>query len=333
MNAQWKAFVIWARENKVSPLSGNVSDPLNFLTERALSLHEKGKQPQSAAPARSAINSVWRIYGLPDLGSDEIVSRTFRGINRRFPQPRRYATTFFSGIILDHLKSLDSVRSLPFLEASRKTAAMIAIVTGGRPKDLEWIQTSSMTITSEGHVVFSCIPKNQHSAALKRRFFMKFPELKDWGPDSPAQVVRDFHARANRASNLPPNMLNRDWFFLASNKSRDGYRKAHVDTIKRYLRQTLKAAGVNESFTAHSFKHSLVSSLKLRGASRETVSRVCRTSADTLLDFYDHSDTFLEAPQCSQYAMDVLDAIIRVNSVQAEVAPPLRPTSICPTLA
>ena len=333
MNSHWKNYVIWARENNVSPLSGNVSHPLNFLTDCALSLQERGKQPQSAIPARSAINSVWRVYGLPDLGEDEIVSRTFRGINRRFPQPRRYSTTFFAGKVLDTLKNLGSVKSLPFLEATRKTAALVAIVSGGRPKDLEWIQTNSMTVTSKGHVVFSCIPKNQHSRALRGRFFMKFPNTPTWGDESPARVVRDYHERANSVAALSSGKSNRDWFFLASKSSRDGFKKAHVDTIKRYLRQTLEAAGVSDSFTAHSFKHSLVSSLKLRGASRETVSRVCRTSAATLLDFYDHSDTFLEAPRCSQYAIEVLDAIIEVNSIQAEVAPPQSATPSCPTLA
>jgi len=97
-------WVGWCNKRNTDPISGPVSEVVNFLTD----LFEQGYQYRSLNSYRSAISSTHDLVDGVSIGQHPLVTRLLKGaFNQRPPLPR-YSDTWKVDTVTDYIKSLPS---------------------------------------------------------------------------------------------------------------------------------------------------------------------------------------------------------------------------------
>lgn len=306
-DAHWRAYVKWCLNRELDPLSGDRAVPLNFVADKARSLAGQNKQPASAVPYKTTIAKVWICWGLPDISKERITSDLVKGIKARSAHRARYERIFFAGDILDRCRDMGDIKSLPWLDAHRKVAALVAICGACRKDDIAKVQVADITFAAYGNVLLPYAGKTMSTKGVMQ---ITVPHIGRLGAESPARVVKQFLLEREDWKDLK----NRPGLILVQEEG--GARAAHKDTIGHYLEHVFESSVAKAKmpeefkFRPHSYKHSAVTSFGVCGMSKEHMEMFCRTSKATLSKWYDHTDRLVEKPVISTYSREVLTAIV-----------------------
>lgn len=136
---QWKKFCLGYGGQFFNP---DLRDVLNFLTQAFVN----GSAYGSINTMRCAISLI-----SPDkVGDNPLVNRLMRGIYRANPQAPRYQATWDVAIVLDYLKKLHPLNSLPLSVLAEKTVMLLALSTAHRSQTLAKIELQNIVTTSDG---------------------------------------------------------------------------------------------------------------------------------------------------------------------------------------
>ena len=151
--------------------------------------------------------------------------------------------TWYTSPVLQFLKTLSPVKTLGLLQLSQTLVTLLALLTGQRKQTLHLLDVRNMTLTKS-------VVKFRTGDLLKQtRPGVHLPEmsLTAYAPDRRLCVVTVLHEYLERTR------IFRGVVTALFITTQEPYRAVSRDTLSRWLKQTLVAAGVDMSiFTPHS---------------------------------------------------------------------------------
>ena len=201
-----------------------------------------------------------------------------KGIFQLKPSLPKYTTIWDVGQLLGYLESLPLSAELSLKDLSLKTATLLSILTGQRCQtlhkiDINFIQTHTDMIHILIPEPLKTTRPGYHQAPLQ---LLAYPDNEN------LCVFR--HLKEYLARTAPLRNLHTCLFL--------SFQKPHLpvgkDTVARWIKTTLKAAGINtDAFTAHSCRAASTSAAKAAGLNLLDIMRSAGWSnAQTFERFY-----------------------------------------------
>ena len=273
----FKKWVVWCGERSSDPVSGPVSEVVNFLA----TLFKEGYQYRSLNSYRSAISSVHERVDGYEVGQHPLVSRVMKGaFNLRPPQPR-YETTWDVSKVLDFIVSLGPSENLSLRDLTWKLAMLLALTRPSRSADLAKLDLRFRRITPEG-VVFqeAGLAKQSRSGRTRAEFF--FPGFED-PLLCPKATLKVYEGRTECFRKQGETEHTR--LFLAVVKP---HKPVCSSTLARWLKSLLEKAGIDTGiFKAHSVRGAATSAAANAGVTMADILKAADWSSETVFSkFY-----------------------------------------------
>ena len=254
----YKAWWKFCQEWGYSVFEGNTQQLLQFLNDQ---LNTKQLKFGSINNLRSALSLILNY----DITINPSVKRFMKGIFRMHPPKRKYDFIWDTNIVLDYLEQRVPTHKISLMGLAKKTATLLALVTGHRIQTLARIRVDQMIISPEGVQIFisdhlKTTNKNNANPCLQIPYFPERPGI------CPATYLESY---VNRTAAIRSEV--QDYLFLTS---RPPYQTASTSTISRWIKCTLADAGIDTSvFSAYSVRHAASSAAYKNGVTLETIRR------------------------------------------------------------
>ena len=268
---RWETY---CSENSIQPLQPKVEHIADFLAR----LFHSGLGYSAINTARSALSSIITLSPGVQAGNHPLISRLMRGIFQLRPALPKYTTIWDVGQLLEYLKSLPLRADLPLKDLSYKTATLLSILTGQRCQTLHKIDVNFIQVLPE--MIHITIPETlkttrpgNHQAPLQ---LLSYPDNKN------LCVVTHLTEYLERTAPLRNEHTE---LFISFQRP---YLPVSKDTIARWVKSTLKSAGINTNiFSAHSCRAASTSAAKAAGLNLKDIMRSAGwTNAQTFARFY-----------------------------------------------
>ena len=230
---QWTTF---CKTQPVDISSASIKDGTEFL----LSLYKKGLGYSAINAARSMLSNILPVKEGIEFGKHPIVTRMLQGIFRTRPALPRYICIYDVEIVIKFLKSLPRWEEITLKWLTLKLVTLLALLSTHRCQTLNSLSIEHMDINIQ-QVTFY-IPQ-----VIKNTTIMFHPKpiiLQAFPADEricPARNIVEY-IKASEKSRKSRNLL------LSYYK----HEPIETQTISRYVKLTLKAAGINTKiFTVH----------------------------------------------------------------------------------
>ena len=179
------------------------------------------------------------------FGKHPIIAHMLEGTFKNRPALPRYIVIYDPDLVLIFLKSLPSWNNITLKWLTLKTVTILSLLSGHRCQSINSLTLAHMNININ-EVIFYIpwVIKN-----TTRSFYPQPIELKAYNKDESICSVRTVveYIKATEKIRKCENIII-------------SYHKHNIvttQTVSRYVKQTLKAAGISTSlFTAHSSRHS-----------------------------------------------------------------------------
>lgn len=215
-----------------------VSEVLIFLTE----LHQAGKSYSSLNLARSAL-SAFVTTNDGDISNCSLISRFMKGVfNERPPKPR-YHEIWDVKPVLDYLRRLSPVQRLDLKELTLKSCMLVALLSAQRTQSLALMSLDKMSV-SGSNITFAIDELIKQSKPGNVGHQIK---LVAYPPDRRLCIQTVLNEYVSRTATLRDDEPK---LFISF---KPPHKKVSKDTIARWIRIVLQAAGIDTTkFKAHS---------------------------------------------------------------------------------
>lgn len=171
------------------------------------------------------------------------------------PTKPKYDDTWNSDVLLEWAEKLGPAESLSLKELTFKLACLLALATAQRVQTLSLIKISNIVVTKTGVRIRISDPiKTSRVGAPQPCFTLPF--FVNRKTACVASVLTSYIERTKEIRGETDHLL------ITFKKP---FHRATSQSISRWIRQCLLAAGVNEQFTAHCTRHAATSSAEVRG--------------------------------------------------------------------
>ena len=244
--APWIQF---CSQNNIDPVKAT----LNMGTQFLLHLHKKGLGYSAINTARCAMSALMEPIEGMDFGKHPIVSKLLKGFFKKRPALPRYIVIYDADIVLRFLQYLPSWENISLKWLTFKTSTLLAIITGHRCQSLHMLNLDFMHIDPN-------------------RIIFYFPHLlKNTTPTFHAQPIKliPYHDEQICPIRTIVEYIKATATTRKSRKLLLSYRnhqEVTTQTIGRYVKTTLTAAGINTTtFSVHSTRHAISSKNAMTG--------------------------------------------------------------------
>ena len=239
----------------INPIRPTVVNILNFLQECRQSF-QLGYSAMNTA--RSAIAIFSTCDGAP-LSSHQDISLYMKGVRNQSPHLPRYESVWDADIVLTYLKSLGPPSSLSLKSLTIKLTTLLLLSSGHRVQTLEHLTTDHMALSAD-RVTFHILTKLKHTRTKGTELMFKaFPQ------DISLCVLAHLKEYLSRTIHY----RNSAQLLLSYQKP---YAPVCTQTLSRWVRSTLKAAGIDlQVFAPHSIRASSSAAAKRGGATIDTI--------------------------------------------------------------
>ena len=224
--------------------------------------------------ARSALSTIIVTGNNETFGKHPLVSRLMKGMFWERPSLSRYTVTYDASIVLRHLRTI-TLDAISLKQLSYKIVTLLCFLTGQRDQSINEIDIDFMYKDDKQLVFYipTVLKTTTPRHHLKPLTLLRFTE-------EPLCVVthieRYLHitekTRSTRKliiSTVPP------------------HGSVATSTVSRWVRETLKEAGINTTtFTSHSTRSSSTSTAKVRGLSIEEIRTAAGWTNDSIFAKY-----------------------------------------------
>jgi site-specific recombinase XerD len=285
-NVSLKLWWEFCNNNGLEPTKSSVPSVIQFLTSE----FHRGCAYGTLNSHRSALSLLW-----PGLGSDDRIKRLLKGAFRLKPSLPKYSNTWDPQVVLDLVSNWYPNKDLSLEMITKKLVILLAICTAHRVQTLSLIKIENISI-SEDVIQISIPDLIKTSAPGREQPLLYLPYFKDNSSICPALTLKDYIlvTQNKRISNHGALLLT----------YKAPHRAATSQTVSRWIRQVLGAAGVDVSrFGAHSTRHASTSAARAAGVSIEIIRKAAgwTTSSQTFSRFYNrpledgNNDTFAKS--------------------------------------
>ncbi|RVE41599.1 hypothetical protein evm_013747 [Chilo suppressalis] len=266
--SQW---IIFCKNDNVDPLSSTVPTVISFLTQK----FNEGLSYSSLNSMRSAISL---ILG-SQLGSDERITRFFRGIYKLRPKTPRYEDIWDPDIVLNYLSDLFPNDSLSLSILSKKFVTLLALVTAHRVQTISLICITDISINDDYiNIRIPATIKTTAPSRLQPKLVLPF--FRENANICPATILLDY---LNKTENIRQGCKQ---LILTIKKP---HHAASATTISRWIKETLSDSGIDvNKYATHSTRHASTSKASEGGVNIEVIRKVAGWTANssTFARFY-----------------------------------------------
>ena len=142
-------WVQFCGEREIDAVNPSINDVLNFLYLQ----YANGLGYSAMNTARSALSTIITIDNMP-IGQHPLVSRFLKGFFNDRPALPRYCVTWDVCTVLNYLKGLSPVSTIPIKSLIHKLVMLMLLLSGQRGQTIHLLDTSNMTL-SQGYAKFA----------------------------------------------------------------------------------------------------------------------------------------------------------------------------------
>lgn len=240
-------------------------------------MYNKGFKYGSLNSCRSAISL---LIG-PEVGSNELIKRFFKGVFRLRPNTPKYDITWDPSTVLIFLSNIYPNNQISLELLSKKLVTLLALVTAHRVQTLSLIKLENISFYGEKIIIkiVDLIKTSRVGApqpALIIPYFFEKPEV------CPAQTLADYIKITKKLRTSKTGRL-----FISFKKP---FATIGSQTISRWIKDILTKSGIDTSvFKSHSTRHASSSKAKAMGLSIDTIRRTAGwgETSSVFAKFYD----------------------------------------------
>ena len=225
---KWDGF---CKQKGVDPRQPAFETILEFLA----SLKDKGLSYSAVGTARSALSAYVTFGESSTVGGHPLVARFMKGCYEHNPPKAKYSSMWDVNLVFNKIRAWRSNRDMTMQQLTWKTVALLALVTAQRCQTLHALTVSKITWESD-QVVFTLHKLLKHNKEGSTLDIFKVRKFEEDRRICPYRAVRDYLDRTKSVRD------KQDQLFLSYGTDSRAVTK---DTISRWLRLTLSAAGVN----------------------------------------------------------------------------------------
>ena len=269
---KWKIF---CAERKEDPIYTSVNTVLEFLTF----VFKSGVSYSTICGTRSALASIVTLSDSHCKLSDHpLIGRFVKGVYHMRPPLPRYTHTWDVNLIFDYWQQQDNNSKLSIMDLSSKTAILLLLLSGHRCSTLLSFDIDFMDLSDE-LCIFYPHGLLKHSTPNRKHDIFKFKKFDKYPSLCPVRTITEYY---NRREQLNTNSSS---FFITCKKP---YNKPAPDTISRWVRRSMLAAGVDINiFKPHSCRSASNSKGVHTGVSiDQTLKHGSWSNVNTFLKFY-----------------------------------------------
>ena len=273
-SSAWRQWDCWCIERNTDPFSAPLKDILEFLCEQ----FNMGKQYRTINTLRSAISMTHEEVDGARIGEHPLVSRFLKGVYNSRPPAPRYSNTWDVDVILTYLSNLPANEDLSFQSLTHKVAMLMALSNADRCSDLVALDLNFRSFQPDGVLfIIPGLTKSRRSGPPIKAFYPSFTEDPKLCP-----------VKALRSSEFRIHTSTRNPLFISVRRP---FRPVKAATIGHWLKDMLKAAGINTSiFSAHSTRSAATSKAKATGVPMSEILKVANwSSSSTFCRFYNRT--------------------------------------------
>ena len=271
-SSSWRIWERWCLSEGVNPLCATIENVLEFLTDQ----FHQGKKYSTLNIYRSAISTTHTPVDGFQVGKHPLVSRLMKGaFNLRPPKPR-HAGRWDVKQVLDFLKQKGPTADLSVKDLTLKLSMLLALSNADRASDLCALDVRYLSLTPKG-AEFQLVTLTK-SARPDRHFISFYPSFQD----ETVCPVTTLQLYLTRTADWRADQ-NRNQLFLSINRPHHPVTPA---TVARWLKETLRMAGVSTDFTAHSTRATAVSVAFDKGVSIKDILNTADLTSDSVFKKY-----------------------------------------------
>ena len=274
-NSAWKKWCSWCLTKQINPFSAPIAAVLEFLTDN----FDLGLQYRTVNTLRSAISTTHATIDNHTVGTHPLVVRLLKGMfNTRPPVPRYNGAWDVTPVVQSLRRSSEGLTTL---QLSKKVVTLLALSNADRCSDLAALDRDYMRWTASG-VQFTVvqITKTRTSGPPRTVFY---PMLREDPDICPVTTLRKY---ITVTTPCVANFETPKPVFITSRKP---FRRARPATIGHWIKDTLKAAGVDtEKFTAHSTRSASTSHASMKGVPIADILKVANWSSSSTFERFYH---------------------------------------------
>ena len=264
--------------------SPNIEHVLEFMTE----CQESGLGYSAMNSLRSALSAILHNFDGHVFGSHPLVKRLMKGAFERKPALPRNQEIWDINLVLQYLKAMDNYDDISLKDLTLKTVMLLALSSDQRRQALQSLKKSGITFKGQ---------------ACQINFQSKLKTTRPGKHQAPI-ILRPFEDPSICASTCLHLYITRtEPLRELGNPTYDqlllSYHKPHkpvsLDTVSRYLKTVLHAAGVDVKYTPHSTRSASTSAALARGTSIDDIMKCAGWSQQsTFLKFYKREAAFAQ---------------------------------------
>jgi len=246
---RWKEF---CGKHHIDIFSPTVQQVLTFLTD----LFEANASYSSVNTARSALSTIVTLPGNISVGNHPLISRFVKGVFQIRPALPRYTQIWDTDIVLNYLRTVSPVINLSLKDLTYKVTMLLMLLSGQRIQTIQLLNVEFMEITNS-RVKFLIHDKVKQTRPGKH---LQDIVIKAYAPDRRLCIVNYLNAYLKATETIRGDEKQ---LLITYSKP---HKKASKDTISRWLKDTLIAAGVDTTvYSAYSVRSASTSAAKAKG--------------------------------------------------------------------
>ena len=271
------AWLKYCSDCNISQVNPKLQQVLDFLT-----LQSKRVGYSAVATARSALSSFIKVDGVK-VGDHPLVSRFMTGLFNQKPALPRYSETWDPQIVLNHLKTFPAIDDMSLKQLTLKLVMLMALLSAQRVQTLQSLSLEEMS-TLPGKYVFriSSVLKQTTAKGGQNRHLLPVT-FHSYPLDKRLCIVELLSAYVKRTAPLRKETKQ----LLICHAEPHG--PASRDTISRWIKQTMKDAGIDTTvFKPDSTRGASTSAAKALNVPVQVIMNTAGSRSDsTFAKFHD----------------------------------------------
>ena len=251
------------------------SPPLNEVVNFLAELMDEGVSLSALNIARSALAA---FLDVKKLGKIDIIQRFFKGVFEQKPTHTGISkvTTWDPKIVLDYLEMFSPNTDITLKELTLKVTMLLALLSGQRCQTILCLDLNNMLI-EDSKCTFFITKLLKHSIKGRHQKPLQFEAFTLNSNICIVNALKSYISRTQTLRKTETQLL------ISFNKP---HKAVSGDTIKRWLKEVLKKAGVNANYSAHSTRASSTSFLEKSVPIKTILDAAGWTNENTFTNFY-----------------------------------------------
>lgn len=284
----YKKWFKFCETHKIDTYEASIPQVISFLSEH----FHAGAQYSSLNTYRSALSLIISSK----IGTDDRISRLFKGFYRLRPPLPKYNVTWNPTIVLNFLENWYPNNEISLEKLAKKVVTLLALVTAHRVQTLSKIKLQNIEVIPNDKIIIKIPDLIKTSRARSLQPSLILPFYKEKPEICPVNALLSYKHRTE-------NLRNSNDFFISF---KSPYKPVCSQSISRWIKEVLHKSGIDTTiFTAHSTRHASTSSAHIHGVSLDLIRKTAGWS-DSSCVFAKYYQRTVIAKNDNQFAISIL---------------------------